>query len=159
MQPFYIFEHCVRYYARVVHRVLGVSCVVAMQRRIYAHRLACRVQQIIRSGFLNYVIVNVTFRRPRMLRSRSPIVVVQLQTVGNMWNWRKRAWTKFRCQGPDKRVSFFSRTRKTHSGIFIWCLWVWKCFFFFSIKKREKGLFLNLGDLKMSIFKKEGYFC
>ena len=35
-----------------------------------------------------------------MLRSRSPIVVVQLQTVGNMWNWGKRASTKFCCQGP-----------------------------------------------------------
>ena len=31
---FNIFEHCVRCYARVVHRVLGASCVVSMQRRI-----------------------------------------------------------------------------------------------------------------------------
>ena len=40
-----------------------------------------------------------------MLRSRSPIVVVQLHTVWNMWNWRKRAWTKFRCQGPGRILS------------------------------------------------------
>ena len=32
---FNIFEHCVRCYARVVHRVLSASCVVSMQRRIY----------------------------------------------------------------------------------------------------------------------------
>ena len=31
---FNIFEHCVRCYARVVHRVLSASCVVSMQRRI-----------------------------------------------------------------------------------------------------------------------------
>ena len=31
---FNIFEHCVRCYARLVHRVLSASCVVSMQRRI-----------------------------------------------------------------------------------------------------------------------------
>ena len=31
---FNIFEHCVRCYARVEHRVLSASCVVSMQRRI-----------------------------------------------------------------------------------------------------------------------------
>ena len=31
---FDIFEHCVRCYAHVVHRVLSASCVVSMQRRI-----------------------------------------------------------------------------------------------------------------------------
>ena len=30
----FIFEHCVRYYARVVHRVLSAVCVVVMERRI-----------------------------------------------------------------------------------------------------------------------------
>ena len=31
---FYMFEHCVRYYARVLHRVFSASCVVSIQRRI-----------------------------------------------------------------------------------------------------------------------------
>ena len=35
---------------------------------------------------MNYVTENVTFRRTRMLRSRSPIVIEQLQKVGNMLN-------------------------------------------------------------------------
>ena len=68
------FEQCVLYYARVVHRVLSASCAVSMHRRI----LNCGC-----------------------ISSRSPIVVVQFQTAGNMWNWRKRASTKFRCQEPD----------------------------------------------------------
>ena len=32
---FYIFEHCVHYYARVVHRVLSASSVVSMQSRMW----------------------------------------------------------------------------------------------------------------------------
>ena len=55
--------------------------------------------QIVRSGFLNYVTVNVIFKRTRMLRSRSPIVVVQLQTVKNMWNWRNGHQRSFAVRG------------------------------------------------------------
>ena len=60
-------------------------------------RTLCKFVQL---GFLNYATLNFTFRRTGMLISRSPIVVVQLQTVGNMWNWRKQASMKFCCQGP-----------------------------------------------------------
>ena len=42
---------------------------------------------------------NVTFRRTRMLRSRSPIVVEQLQKVGNMWNWRNGHQQSFAVRG------------------------------------------------------------
>ena len=66
VQPFYIFEHCLRYNAHVVHRVLSASCVVAMQRRIWPiNKRAVRNRSF---DWASWILRHtyVSFRRNRM---------------------------------------------------------------------------------------------